>query len=77
DVTRPESVEAAVGFAQDTFGALHLAVNNAGISGPSAPTGAYDIDAYQRVVRTNLDGVFYSLRYELPALEAAGGGAIV
>ncbi|ANH94576.1 MULTISPECIES: SDR family NAD(P)-dependent oxidoreductase [unclassified Streptomyces] len=77
DVTRPESVEAAVAFAQDTFGALHLAVNNAGISGPSAPTGAYDIDAYQRVVRTNLDGVFYSLRYELPALEAAGGGAIV
>ncbi|MEU5089316.1 SDR family NAD(P)-dependent oxidoreductase [Streptomyces sp. NPDC021356] len=78
DVTRPESVEAAVAFAQDTFGALHLAVNNAGIGGPSAPTGAYDIDAYQRVVRTNLDGVFYSLRYELPALEAtATGGAIV
>ncbi|MER6976282.1 SDR family NAD(P)-dependent oxidoreductase [Streptomyces carpinensis] len=78
DVTRPESVEAAVAFTVDSFGALHLAVNNAGIGGPSAPTGAYDIEAYQRVVRTNLDGVFYSLRYELPAMEAAGkGGAIV
>nr|BAA82699.1 unnamed protein product [Streptomyces coelicolor] len=78
DVTRPESVEAAVGFAVDTFGSLDLAVNNAGIGGPSAPTGEYDVAAYQRVVRTNLDGVFYSMRYELPAIEAAGkGGSIV
>ncbi|MFS8198518.1 SDR family NAD(P)-dependent oxidoreductase [Streptomyces sp. CWNU-52B] len=77
DVTRPDSVAAAVAFAVDTYGALHLAVNNAGIGGPSAPTGEYDIEAYDRVVRTNLDGVFYSLRHELPAVEAAGGGAIV
>jgi NAD(P)-dependent dehydrogenase (short-subunit alcohol dehydrogenase family) len=78
DVTDPESVAAAVVFAVDTFGALHLAVNNAGIGGPSAPTGEYDLDAYSRVIRTNLDGVFYSLRYELPAIEATGqGGAIV
>ncbi|MGW5566220.1 SDR family NAD(P)-dependent oxidoreductase [Streptomyces tendae] len=78
DVTRPESVEAAVKFAVDTYGSLDLAVNNAGIGGPSAPTGEYDVEAYQRVVRTNLDGVFYSMRYELPALQAAGrGGAIV
>ncbi|MGV9451729.1 SDR family NAD(P)-dependent oxidoreductase [Streptomyces sp. NPDC003635] len=78
DVTRPESVEAAVRFAVDTFGGLDLAVNNAGIGGPSAPTGEYDIAAYDRVVRTNLDGVFYSLRHELPAIEAGGrGGAIV
>lgn len=78
DVTVPESVESAVKFAVDTFGTLDLAVNNAGIGGPSAPTGEYDVDAYQRVVRTNLDGVFYSMRYELPAMEAAGrGGAVV
>ncbi|MET8825707.1 SDR family NAD(P)-dependent oxidoreductase [Streptomyces sp. NPDC004610] len=78
DVTRPESVEAAVRFTTDTFGGLDLAVNNAGIGGPSAPTGAYDIAEYDRVVRTNLDGVFYSLRHELPAIEAGGrGGAIV
>ncbi|GEK01107.1 SDR family NAD(P)-dependent oxidoreductase [Streptomyces sp. 1-11] len=78
DVTDPESVAAAVAFAVDAFGALHLAVNSAGIGGPSAPTGEYDLDAYNRVVRTNLDGVFYSLRYELPAIEAGGeGGSIV
>ncbi|TWV34366.1 SDR family oxidoreductase [Streptomyces misionensis] len=78
DVTSPESVAAAVAFTVDAFGGLDLAVNNAGIGGPSAPTGDYDIEAYDRVVRTNLDGVFYSLRYELPAIEATGnGGAIV
>ncbi|MFJ8929692.1 SDR family NAD(P)-dependent oxidoreductase [Streptomyces sp. NPDC102364] len=78
DVTDPASVEAAVQFSVDTFGGLDLAVNNAGIGGASAPTGEYDIDAYNRVVRTNLDGVFYSMRYELPAMQAAGnGGAIV
>ncbi|MFD7712798.1 SDR family NAD(P)-dependent oxidoreductase [Streptomyces sp. NPDC059785] len=78
DVTRPESVEAAVRFAADTYGGLDLAVNNAGIGGPSAPTGEYDIEAYDRVVRTNLNGVFYSMRHELPVIEAAGkGGAIV
>ncbi|MEW2167510.1 SDR family NAD(P)-dependent oxidoreductase [Streptomyces sp. NPDC007084] len=77
DVTVPASVEAAVAFAVDTYGALHLAVNNAGVAGPVVPTGAYDIDAYNRVVRTNLDGVFFCLRYEIPALQAAGGGAVV
>ncbi|MEU9459480.1 MULTISPECIES: SDR family NAD(P)-dependent oxidoreductase [unclassified Streptomyces] len=77
DVTDPASVEAGVQFAVDTFGALHLAVNNAGIGGPSNPTGEYGIDDWNRVVATNLSGVFYSMRYELPAIVAAGGGAVV
>lgn len=78
DVTNAASVEAAVRFAVETFGALHLAVNNAGIAGPVTPTGEYDIEGYERVIATNLNGVFYSMRYELPAIEAAGaGGAVV
>lgn len=77
DVTDPASVEAGVRFAVDAFGALHLAVNNAGIGGPSNPTGEYTIEDWDRVVATNLSGVFYSMRYELPAIVAAGGGAVV
>ncbi|MBA4864575.1 SDR family oxidoreductase [Streptomyces sp. PSKA54] len=77
DVADAASVEAAVRFAVDTFGALHLAVNNAGIGADGTPVGEYDIDVWNRVVRTDLDGVFYSMRYEIPALQAAGGGAIV
>ncbi|GGZ24502.1 SDR family NAD(P)-dependent oxidoreductase [Streptomyces nitrosporeus] len=77
DVTDPASVEAGVRFTVDTFGALHLAVNNAGIGGPSQPTGEYGIEDWNKVVATNLSGVFYSMRYELPEILAAGGGAVV
>ncbi|MEV7926595.1 MULTISPECIES: SDR family NAD(P)-dependent oxidoreductase [unclassified Kitasatospora] len=77
DVTDPESVRAAVQATVDGLGALHLAVNNAGISGAKAPTGAYEPEQWRRVLATNLDGVFYSLRYEIPAILAAGGGAVV
>ncbi|MFI7098249.1 SDR family NAD(P)-dependent oxidoreductase [Streptomyces sp. NPDC050161] len=77
DVTDAESVARAVRFTTDTYGSLDLAVNNAGISGPVAATGAYDPDAFRRVIDTNLNGVFHSLRHELPVMAAAGGGAIV
>ncbi|WP_079074383.1 SDR family NAD(P)-dependent oxidoreductase [Streptomyces atriruber] len=77
DVTDPESVRHAVDFAVETFGGLRLAVNNAGIAGASAPTGEYGVEDWQRVIDTNLNGVFYSLRYELPQILAAGGGAVV
>lgn len=73
----PAANEAVVDFAKREFGALHLAVNNAGIGGPLAPTGEYPIDGWQRVIDINLNGVFYGLRYELPAIVEAGGGAIV
>ncbi|MFE9249563.1 SDR family NAD(P)-dependent oxidoreductase [Streptomyces sp. NPDC007088] len=77
DVTDAASVEAAVRFTVDTFGGLDLAVNNAGISGDSRPTGEYPVEGWDRVVATNLSGVFYGLRYEIPVMEAAGRGAIV
>jgi hypothetical protein len=63
--------------AGERFGGLHLAVNNAGVSGIVAPTGEYDLDAWRRIIDINLNGVFYSLRYELPAIVASGGGAVV
>lgn len=77
DVTDAASVEAAVAATVAQFGALHLAVNNAGVTGPAAPTGDYDPQNWRRVIDVNLTGVFYCLRYEIPALLAAGGGSIV
>lgn len=70
-------VEAMVETAKRTYGGLHLAVNNAGIGGPSAPTGAYPLEGWQKVIDVNLNSVFYGLRYEIPAILASGGGAIV
>ena len=77
DVADPASCEAAVAEAARHFGALHLAVNNAGISGVAQPVADYPLDGWRRMIEINLGGVFYSMKYEIPALLAAGGGAIV
>ncbi|HSJ86403.1 MAG TPA: glucose 1-dehydrogenase [Anaerolineales bacterium] len=77
DVTDAASVEAMVQFAVDTFGGLDIAVNNAGIGGPLSPTGEYPVDGWRRVIDINLNGVFYGMRYQIPAMLARGGGAIV
>jgi NAD(P)-dependent dehydrogenase (short-subunit alcohol dehydrogenase family) len=77
DVADAASNEAMVAFAEKTYGALHLAVNNAGIGGPSSPTGEYPLDGWKNVIDINLNGVFYGMRYEIPAMLRAGGGAIV
>src|SRR5690242_6101005 len=59
------------------FGGLHLAVTNAGIGGPLSPTGEYPIDGWDKVIAINLSGVFYGLRYQIPAILESGGGSIV
>lgn len=77
DVSSPESVEAMVRYAIETYGGLDVAVNNAGIGGESNPTGAYSLESWRRVIEINLNGVFYCMRSEIPAMVARGGGAIV
>ena len=77
DVSDPDAVRQAVDMAVERFGALHLAVNNAGIGGASLDTADYPLDEWHRVLGVNLHGVFYSMKYEIPAIVASGGGAIV
>ncbi|MFI7580299.1 SDR family oxidoreductase [Kocuria kalidii] len=77
DVAKPEDCEAAVEFAQQTYGGLHLAVNNAGIGGTVDAVGESDLDAWVRTVQIDLHAVMFGLRYQLPAIEQAGGGAVV
>jgi NAD(P)-dependent dehydrogenase (short-subunit alcohol dehydrogenase family) len=66
-----------VEFAQKTFGGLHLAVNNAGVGGPSAATADYPLDGWKTVIDNNHTAVFYGLKYEIPAIMKSGGGSIV
>src|SRR5690606_26887304 len=77
DVGRPEDVAASVELAVSRFGALHLAFNNAGISGPLGPLADIQVEDYRRLMDVNLHSVFYSMRHQIPAMLAAGGGAIV
>lgn len=77
DVADAQAVEALVDFAVETCGGLHLAVNNAGIGGPSEKTGDYPLEGWRQVIDINLNGVFYGLRYQIPAMLQSGGGAIV
>jgi NAD(P)-dependent dehydrogenase (short-subunit alcohol dehydrogenase family) len=77
DVADAESVSRSVEFALDHFGRLDLAVNNAGIGGDQASTADYSLAGWDDVIAVNLSGVFYGLKYQLPALARSGGGSIV
>lgn len=59
------------------YGALHVACNNAGVGGETVPTADYPIEEWNRVLGINLSGVFYGMKYQIPAILDAGGGAIV
>lgn len=60
----------------EKYGSLDIAVNNAGIGGPLGVTGEYPLDGWQKVIDINLSGVFYGLRYQLPAMLPTGGSII-
>jgi len=77
DTSNPEHAEAMVAAAVERFGGLDIAVNNAGIGGPLALTGEYPLDGWRKVIAVNLDGVFYGMRYQIPAMLERGGGSIV
>lgn len=72
DTAKPEDSRRAVDFAVSTYGALHYAVNNAGIGGAVAPAGETDLDEWQRVIDINLNGVLYGMRYQIPAMLKSG-----
>jgi NAD(P)-dependent dehydrogenase (short-subunit alcohol dehydrogenase family) len=78
DVTDAKSVKAMVDACVETFGRLDVAFNNAGITGQvNAEVADADEDIFDQVMAVNVRGVFLSMKYEVPAMLAGGGGAIV
>lgn len=77
DTSNPEDGKRLVDETVKTFGGLHVAVNNAGIGGPLKQTGEYPVDGWDKVIAINLSGVFYGLRYQIPAILKSGGGSII
>ncbi len=77
DVGSAEDNEALVKATIDKFGALHATCNNAGITGEYKEIAETSIEGWERAIRINLSGVFYAMKYQIPAILKSGGGAVV
>lgn len=77
DVGDESLVHAMVNFTVEAFGGLDFAHNNAGIIMPVTRFECYPTDHWDMVIRTNLTGVYYCMKYEIPRLLERGGGVIV
>jgi len=78
DVTDDAQVEALFARTRDTYGAVDVAFNNAGISPPDddsiLTTG---LDAWRRVQDVNLTSVYLCCRHALPHMQRQGRGSII
>lgn len=78
DVTRTDEVEAMVAQTLSRYGRLDVAVNNSGVTGPTmTPLADVSEEAWDEVIATNLKAVWMCMKHEIPAMLAAGRGAIV
>jgi NAD(P)-dependent dehydrogenase (short-subunit alcohol dehydrogenase family) len=77
DVTDEAQVADMVAAAVSAYGGLTIAVNNAGTSGTFGSTADVATDEWRRVIELNLNGVFFCMRAEIPAILNSGGGSIV
>ena len=76
DVTSEADWQAALDATIAQFGRLDILVNDAGISG-SAEQDLLDSAAWQRIMAVNATGTFLGMKYAIPVMQKAGGGAIV
>jgi NAD(P)-dependent dehydrogenase (short-subunit alcohol dehydrogenase family) len=77
DVGEPSQWSGAVAAIESRLGGLDFAYLNAGVTTNEADVAAVSDSAYERIMRANVDGVFFGARAVVPALERRGGGAVV
>ena len=77
DVTDEAAVQAMVEACVAEYGRIDFAFNNAGIEGPSQPTGAYSVEEFQSVLNVNTVGTFICMKHELLHMQSQGHGVIV
>lgn len=76
DVLKSEDVQAALNKTIETFGRLDYACNNAGIDhGPELLADVAE-EEFERIVNTNLRGVFFCMKYEIPLILKQGGAIV-
>jgi NAD(P)-dependent dehydrogenase (short-subunit alcohol dehydrogenase family) len=78
DVSDEASCRGMVEFTLEKFGRLDVAVNSAGLGNPDrSRVGELTFDSWRRLMSVNLDGVFLSMKAEISAMLAGGGGSII
>ena len=76
DISKPDEAANAVAAASRAFGGLDILVNNAGV-GSFANVDTLALDDWNRMIGTNLNGLFHCCRAAIPALRARGAGWII
>jgi 3-oxoacyl-[acyl-carrier protein] reductase len=77
DVTDLQSVEALAARVERTFHRLDILINNAGIGGVGGPLHLLSPDNWERVMNTNLRGIYYCIRSLAPIMIKTGSGQII
>jgi NAD(P)-dependent dehydrogenase (short-subunit alcohol dehydrogenase family) len=77
DVSREADCRGMVQRALAAYGRLDVAFNNAGIGASGFAVADEEEVAWSRLIDVNLKGIFLAMKYEIPAMVGAGGGAIV
>lgn len=77
DVRHETQIQKLIAETAARWKRIHIAVNNAGTEGRFAPLVELTEADFDKIVTTNLRGVFFGLKHEIPHMVARGGGAIV
>jgi NAD(P)-dependent dehydrogenase (short-subunit alcohol dehydrogenase family) len=77
DVSNEEEIATLVARTIEHFGRLDFAFNNAGISLEGGAVTNTTVEIFDRIMNVNVRSVFFSMKHQIPAILAAGGGAIV
>ena len=77
DVTDASAVQRAAAETAEKLGGIDILVASAGITGPNGPAWEYPIEAWDRVIAVNLNGLYYTCRAAIPHMLRGGYGRIV
>ena len=77
DLARESDVQALIAKAVSTYGRLDGAFNNAGLEQCAVPLHELTTEQWEKAIRVDLTSVFWCIKYQVIAMLASGGGAIV
>lgn len=77
NMAHTEDVQRAVNVAAEQYGGLHWACNNAALGIANKPVTEIAETEWDKCMSVTLRGVWLCMKYQLPLIEASGGGAVV